>query len=216
MSDDNNIISFEEFRRKKTGDAPSDSALERVLGKDLREQDDLITWYQYHKDFNKYKLFFHTMFYGNHVTRRGENPNAGFVLIFDPDKIESIVQRTEDALKWLGRPGLILDFEGKTLRQIGHSLPLGGCGTYQKLYSHLTRLLLHSDYVIVVKGLSRSQIRTDKIDFARGLIKTLDDAHFHNIVPSADLVFVDYASFLQQAWTSIGSYLDILPSDYHD
>jgi len=215
MSDDNNIISFEEFKRKKRGDASSNSALDHMLGQDLRVQDDLITWYQYHKDFNKYKLFFHTMFYSNHKTREGENPNAGFVLVFDPEKVESIVKRTEDALIWLGRRYLILDFEGKTLRQIGESLPLANCGTYQKLYSRLFYLLLHTNYVIVIKGLSRSQIRTDKIDFARGLIKTLDDAHFDNIVPSADLVFVDYATFLQQAWTSIGSYLDILPSDYH-
>ncbi|MBD3216611.1 MAG: hypothetical protein GF311_28610 [Candidatus Lokiarchaeota archaeon] len=216
MSDDNNIISFEEYRRKKRGDAPSDSALDRVLRKDLREQEDLITWYQYHKDFNRYRFFLHSMFYCNHVTRQGKNPNTGFVLVFDPEKIESIVQRTEDALKWLERRPLIIDFEGKTLRQIGESLPLGPCGTYQKLYTRLNELLLHNDYVVVIKGLSLSQIRTDKIDFARGLIKTLDDAHFDNIVPSADLVFVDYASFLQQAWTSIGSYLDILPSDYHD
>jgi hypothetical protein len=216
MSDDSTIISFEEYRRKKKGDSQSDSALDSVLRKALREQEDLITWYQYHKDFNNYKLFFHSMFFANHVTRRGENPNAGFVLVFDPDNIESIVQRTEDALKWLGRRPLILDFEGKTLHQIGDLWTLGYCGTYRDLYSRLTELLLHSDYVIVIKGLSQSQIRTNKIDFARRLIKTLDDAHIDNIVPSADLVFVDYASFLQQAWSSIGSYLDILPMDYHD
>ena len=63
---------------------------------------------------------------------------------------------------------------------------------------------------MVVQELSRSSIRARKADYARSLIKILDDAHFDGIQPSSDLIFIDYGDFLHRSWSSIGTYLDIL------
>ncbi len=113
MSNDN-IISFEEYRRKKAGKNYREDDLSAIFRKDLREQEDLTDWYLFHNTFNKHKLFVHTIFYENHI-QKIPNPNSGYVIAF-----------------------------------------------------------------------------------------------FDEIYPSSDLIFVDYADFLQNSWESVGTYLSIL------
>ncbi len=57
--------------------------------------------------------------------------------------------------------------------------------------------------------MSQSKIPTRKSWYARSLIKTNDDAHFRGIKPQSDILFVDYACFLQRSWSELGSYIDI-------
>lgn len=210
----NKIISFEEFRLNRQGNNSPDNAVTQVLKKDLREQEDLIDWYLFHKSFNKYKLFLHTLFYNNHKRKKGVNPNSGFITIFDQNQIETITRLTEDALHWLNRKFIIVHGNGKNVRQLGESFPYETCRTYSDFYSILKNFLLNTDYVVIIKEFSKSKMQINKAGFARSLIKIIDDAHFHNTVPSADLIFIDYASFLEKSWKDIGLYLNILPSDY--
>lgn len=66
-------------------------------------------------------------------------------------------------------------------------------------------------FILIIIDFSKMKGTTpDRIGHVRSFIKTLDDAHFKDIQPKADLIFVDYASFLQEAWESIGIYLNIL------
>lgn len=39
---------------------------------------------------------------------------------------------------------------------------------------------------------------------------TPSTAHFDGIIPRANLIFVDYAAFLQKAWSTIGIYLNVV------
>lgn len=87
------------------------------LKKDLREQEDLVDWYLFHSSFNKYKLFLHSLFYNNHDRLKGSNPNAGFIQIFNESQIDSISNRTEEALKWLNRRYILIDCKDKTIKK---------------------------------------------------------------------------------------------------
>ncbi len=211
---ENKIISFEEFRLKKEGNDSLRNAITQVVNKDLREQEDLIDWYLFHSKFNRYKLFLYTLFYNNHQRKNGINPNAGFIVLFDKKQIESTVKKVEEALKWLGRKYIIVDGNGKNLRQLGESFPYERCNTYGDFYSVLKYYLLNSDHVIIFKEFSLSKIKARKAGIARSLIKIIDDAHFHKISPLSDLVFLDYATFLEKSWDDIGLYLDIMISSY--
>ncbi len=70
-------------------------------------------------------------------------------------------------------------------------------------------ILWNSDKVIVVANLSQSKIPSRKSWYGRSLIKINDDAHIKGIRPRSDLVFVDYASFLQRSWSELGPYVDV-------
>ncbi len=37
------------------------------------------------------------------------------------------------------------------------------------------------------------------------------DAHFDKVDPKTDLVFIDYANFLQKIWENVGLYLQVTP-----
>ncbi len=205
------IISFEEFRLKKQQSDMEDNPISKVLNQDLREQKDLLDWYLFHRSFNKYKLFLHALFYNNHERLKGVNPNAGFIQVFDEADINSIVKVTEEALVWLQRKYLIIDCKDKGIRDIGNSLPVN-CNTLSDFMRSLQHYLLDTDHVLVFNGLSRSRINRNKADLTRSIIKINDDAHFKNISPRSDLVFIDQASFLEKNFKQLKIYIDILPS----
>lgn len=209
-----NIISFEEFRLKKKKNESDNDPIMQVLKKDLREQKDLIDWYLFHRSFNKYKLFLHSLFYNNHERLNGSNPNAGFIQIFDDCQINSISNRTEEALKWLNRRYIVIDCKDKGIKEIGANLPYEKCNSFYDFYKSLQYYLLQTNYVLVFKELSKSIITRNKSDLIRSIIKINDDAHIKKITPLSDILFIDHASFLQKAWENIGLYIEVLPTHW--
>ena len=71
-------------------------------------------------------------------------------------------------------------------------------------------ILLNSHEVIVISNLSQSKIPSGKAEVARSLIKTNDDAHLRGIKSKSDILFIDYAAFLQRSWSYFGAYIEIL------
>ena len=209
-----NIISFEEFRLEKKKAESENDPIMKVLKKDLREQEDLVDWYLFHSSFNKYKLFLHSLFYNNHERLKGSNPNAGFIQIFNESQIDSISNRTEEALKWLNRRYILIDCKDKTIKGIGADLPYEKCNSFYDFFRSLQYYLLETNHVLVFKELSKSKITRNKSDLTRSIIKINDDAHFKGITPLSDIIFIDHASFLQKAWENIGLYIEILPTHW--
>jgi hypothetical protein len=185
-----------------------------VLKKDLREQKDVVDWYLFHRSFNKYKLFLYSLFYNNHSRLKGVNPNAGFIQVFNEKQIDSVIERTEEALTWLDRKYIIIDCTGKSVRKLGTYLPYDKCNTYTDFFKLLQYYLLKTDYVLVFKEFSKSKLKRDKAATVRSIIKINDDAHFKEINPSSDIVFIDHASFLEKAWENLGLYIEVLPSHW--
>lgn len=206
--DDNKIISFED-RKQKAGIHYKEDALSGIFKKDLREQTDLLKWYLFHRNVNKYKLFVHCLFYENHKIK-SKNPNSGFVIAFGEDEVDQHISSLIDAIKWEARDYILLPAAGRTYRQLGEILRGYPLRTAEDAHEAFRDVLLNSDKVLIIRELSRSRVRGRKADYAESLIKILDDAHFDEIVPSSDLIFIDYGDFLQNSWSSIGAYLDIL------
>lgn len=209
-----NIISFEEFRRKKEKAESENAPIMQILKKDLREQEDLVDWYLFHSSFNKYKLFLHSLFYNNHERLKGSNPNAGFIQTFNERQINSVLSRTEEALKWLNRRYIIIDCRDKTIKEVGANLPYEKCNSFYDFFKLLQYYLLETNHVLVFKELSKSKITRNLSDLTRSIIKINDDAHIKGITPLSDILFIDYPSFLQKAWENIGLYMEILPTHW--
>ena len=208
MSD--NIISFEEYREKKLGRRCRDSPLDELFRKDLREQRDLLDWYSFHNIFNKHKLFVHTLFLENHVDGR-KNPNSGYVVCYNGEQLKTNTKKIAEAIEWEGRNPVIVNATDKTFRQVGQTVTGLQHSDNYETSKEIKDLLLRSNKVFVFHGISMMKGTTqEKIIHVRSFIKMLDDAHFDNIRPKSDLIFVDYAKFLQDAWEHIGIYLKVL------
>lgn len=143
------------------------------------------------------------------------NPDAAFVYGFSDDQLAELEGAISSALKQLGRPFGIVHCAGKTDRQIYrdavHSLQgdLSANPGVAKAAKALEQALLHGACTLVVEQLSQAK-SSKRIDIARDLIKTLDDAHFGGIRPMSDILFIDRASFLERAWPAIGTYVRLV------
>jgi len=208
MSD--NIFSFEEYREKKLGRQRREGPLDELFRKDLREQKDLLDWYSFHNIFNQHKLFVHTLFLENHASD-GKNPNSGYVVCYNAEQLEINTKKVAEAIEWEGRNPVIVNATDKTFRQVGQMITgIQYSGNYETS-KEIKDLLLRSNKVFVFQGISQMRGTTqEKIKHVRSFIKILDDAHFDNIQPNSELIFVDYAKFLQDAWEHIGIYLKVL------
>lgn len=67
--------------------------------------------------------------------------------------------------------------------------------------------LYYDDKVFVFVELSKSKIKNVE-GLYRSIIKIIDDAHFKDISPQSNIIFIDYASFLEKHYDYIGTYLD--------
>jgi len=90
--DDNKIISFED-RKQKTGIHYKEDALSGIFKKDFREQADLLKWYLFHRNVNKYKLFVHCLFYENHKNELPRRKQRGIVKSIERPKGRGIKPR---------------------------------------------------------------------------------------------------------------------------
>ena|GEM_PF-3562539 len=201
----NNTISFESFRRHLIADELTDK-----LMRDARIQKELHDIYNF-KSINKYKLFLAALFYENHKIMKGRNPRTGFLVGFDANHITVISEEVQLALDAIGREYVIVEANGGSFAHCVKSITGKDYHVNHEAYTDLREILLNSNKAVVFKEFSQSKIRTRgrRCLMARSIIKMLDDAHVSDIRPLGDLVFIDYADFLQHCWQTIGPYLRI-------
>ncbi|MCK4258357.1 MAG: hypothetical protein KAX49_05230 [Halanaerobiales bacterium] len=96
-----------------------------------------------------------------------------------------------------------------TFRQLGEQLTGDAYSRNYEAREAIRKELLYSDKVFIISELSKMKSNIKKESVVGFLIKTIDDAHFDNITPKSQLVFIDYAKFLQKTWKYIGSYLKV-------
>ena len=211
MNDDKKVISFEEYRRRRgktTAAGPNEGALIGLFNRDLSEQKTLIEWYGFQEAVNRYKFFLMSLFMDNHEVADEINPNAGFIVCFSGKQIKDATESVAKEISALNRTHLILDAAGKSLAAMAEDLSGARHRTHYDAFQEFERTLLHSDTVLIVKAISRAKVK-DRAGLARSLVKIGDDAHFKGIRPRSDLIFIDYAEFLQKSWDEIGIYVKI-------
>jgi len=202
----NNSISFESFKRQLIADKLTDR-----LMRDARIQKELYDIYNF-KSTNKYKLFLTALFYENHKVMKGRNPRTGFLIGFDSNHITAISERVRSTLDSIGREYVIVEANGKSFTDCVKSFTRKDYHVNHAAFADLKEMLLNSNKAVVFREFSKSKIRTSgkKCSMAKSIIKILDNAHLSDIRPLSDLIFIDYADFLQHCWHSIGTYLKIM------
>jgi hypothetical protein len=202
----NNTISFEFFKRQLIADK-----LTNRMMRDARIQKELHDIYNF-KSTNRYKLFLAALFYENHKIMRGHSLRTGFLVGFDSDHITEIYRQVQSSLDSIGREYIIVEANGKSFVDCVKSFTRRDYHIIHDAFVDLKEILLDSNKVVVFKEFSKSKIRTrgKKCSTTRSIIKILHDAHLSDTMPLSDLIFIDYADFLQHCWHSISPYLKIM------
>jgi hypothetical protein len=204
----NNIVSFSEYLKKRNKELTVDSKFVEALGDDIKNRPELMEWFQFQNAFHKHKLFLYGLFASNQ--REGNiNPNAGYFLSFNEDQINKNKSEVLDALEWLDREPVVIEAKNCTFKNMARQLYGSKPNDTRDAWLMFEEILLNSHEVIVISNLSQSKIPTGKSGVARSLIKTNDDAHLRGIKPKSDILFIDYAAFLQRSWSEFGAYIEI-------
>ena len=160
-------------------------------------------------NFNKHKLFVHTLLQQNRQSNK--NPNAGFVVCYQKEQLSQHSEAVASAVEWERRSHQVIQAAGRTYREIGELMTGILCRDNYETQRSIKEYLLQTQRIIIVEGLSELKAtRKDQTTYARAMIKVLDDAHFDNIVPQSELIFVDTAQFLQASWEQICPYLNVM------
>lgn len=205
---DGNIISFSEYLKKKKKEILLDKQHFEALGDDIKTRPELILWYNFQNQFNKHKLFLHSLYTSNHQDGN-PNPNAGYFICFSEEELQDCINKIIEANEWLERTAVLIDAKNCTFITMAKQLFGTEPNSTLEAWDMFREVLLGSSNVIVISNISKSKISSRKSSFARSIIKINDDAHFKNIKPKSDMLFVDSACFLKRSWGEIGSYLNI-------
>jgi len=202
----NNAISFESSKRQLIAN--------KIIGdlmQDKRLKKELYGIYN-SKPTNKYKLFLAALFYENYKIIREHMHRTGFLVGFDSSHIMGISQEVRSSLKDIGREYIIIEANGKSFIDCIRSFTGKDYHKNYEAFSDLKDLLINGNKVVVFKEFSKSKIRTknEKCLMTRSIIKIFDNTHLPDIYPLSDLIFIDYADFLQKCWYNIGAYLKVM------
>jgi len=199
------IISFSDYLKKRDKQLRVDPGFIEALGDDIKNRPELLEWFRFQTTFHRHKLFLHSLFTTN---REARNPNAGYFMCFNEEQVAHNTTKVLEALQWLDRVPVLIDAKDRSFTDMAAKLSGVKPGSKRDAWNMFKEVLL-TDKVIVITNLSRSKISSRKSSQARSLIKINDDAHFDGIKPRSDLVFVDYAAFLQRSWSELGPYMDV-------
>ncbi len=202
-----NIISFSDYLKKRDKPLQVDPGFIEALGDDIKNRPELLEWFRFQTTFHRHKLFLHSLFMANRGISR--NPNAGYFMCFTEEQVAHNTAKVLEALKWLDRTFIHIDAKDCTFGDMAAQLSGTKPSGTRDAWIMFEEILWNSDKVIVLSSLSRSKIPSRKSSQARSLIKINDDAHIKGIKPKSDLVFVDYAAFLQRSWSELGPYVDV-------
>jgi len=203
----NNIIDFEYSKRRLV----SEKIIENLM-KNKRLKKALCDVYN-SKSINKYMLLLATLFYENHKILKEQMHRTGFLVGFNPEHIMSISQEVELILKNIRREYIFVEGKGKSFIDCIKSITGKDYYRNNDAFTDLKELLLNGNRVIIFKEFSNTKMQSkkEKNYLIRSIIKIFDNIYPSNIYPLSDLIFIDYADFLQFCWYNIGSYLKVMP-----
>ena len=204
----NNIISFADYLKRKQSNIAIDKEFLDVLSNDIKSKPELIAWYNFQSTFNKHKLFLNALYTSNHQDDKS-NPNAGYFIAFTENQIDIHLQKILEANEWIERETIFVDAKNCTFRNMAGQLYGTEPKSVREAWEMFYEMLLGSNNVVVISGISKSKIASMKSSYARGILKINDDAHFKKIYPESDIIYVDSAAFLERSWMELGTYIDI-------
>lgn len=163
-------------------------------------------------DCSKIESFLSWVFELNKVQRK--NVQSIYLPALCATQVKSTEISVVEALDSLGRHFVLVDARGKSERDIYCAIIGKPVKTTHQGWRETKEQLLSDSTVIVLSGISQSMI-SRKAAIVRGLIKTLDDAHFNDVIPEGNVIFIDSPSFLEKHWDTIGPYLAVSGPSYY-
>ena len=147
----------------------------------------------------------------NHLIQNGQNPNQLYFAGINKKELDRLEYFSTQYLKMVERKFIVIESKELTINKIiSDTLIKLEIEIEKKTDAWLSKrfydVLYFQDVVIIFKELSLSKTPNIQV-FFREFIKVLDDAHMKNIKPRGDIVFIDYASFLEKQDEYISSYL---------
>ncbi len=200
-----NIISFEEFYRKKEDAESRENGYAKSFFQELQKQPKLLDWLTCQKKFNRHLLFLSALFRENQVLE--QNPDVGFFVGFTKEQMASHAMNIASAVTSLDREPLVLDAPSGTYIDLAEKMTAVRYSDDVDAKEGIRNVLRSSHRVFIIKEISKLQTDNNRAHLARHMIKARDDAHSP---PNSELIFVDYGAFLQKAWEHIGIYITIM------
>ena len=141
--------------------------------------------------------------------KRSEKQNAFaiFLAYFSDQQKESLIDVTLSASLAMDRTHHVIECEDKTLKEIAEDITEETFNTNYDAFNAMSEFLIKHDDVFVFCDISKSKANNKDATFHRSIIREIEKGPIDNHVPKGDVVFLDYPSFLEKNWKSLGSYV---------
>lgn len=150
--------------------------------------------------------FLYSALWHNHEVARGKNPNAICLAAFNEEQIEHLTDQAVYVLEKLGKKISVINAARKTSLAFYNEIAGTDFRATYEASEAVVEMLYREDRVFLIKEFSKLE-DNHKASHMRSLIKVIDDAHIKGVHPKGDLVFVDYASFFEKSFRTIGNYV---------
>lgn len=144
------------------------------------------------------KVLIERVLYSNHNVRYGKNPDSIYLIGFNKNQFDDLEINLKDAIRALNKIYRIVNCNCKTFLEIVEEITGKKFKTNHIAWTALKEYQLFENNVLILREMSKSKINYDLPGVFHTLIKNLDDAHFNNVHPKSDLIFIDYAAFLEK------------------
>jgi hypothetical protein len=152
--------------------------------------------------------FLRELFTENHIARNGKNPQTAFLVAWQDHQLDRLAELAQHASTRLGRKSVLVDAADKRPRSFYNDIVGAQARSANEAAHIVADMLYNDDVVVIIKAISKLN-DTGKSRQARWIAKVIDDAHFDRVHPKADIVFVDYASFLEKSYRVLGPYVRV-------
>lgn len=136
-----------------------------------------------------------------------KNPTSIFLIGFTQSQLNSIERETIDSLSEINRGYRIIDCENLADKEIIDVLNKKYSYSMDEAIENLQKTFENEQIVYIIKNLSKARISGDKGIYARNLMDILHGSAKKDLSSRTDLIFVDYASFLEQNWELLGNHI---------
>lgn len=136
-----------------------------------------------------------------------KNPTSIFLIGFTQSQLNSIERETTDSLSEINRVYRVIDCENLAEKEIVDVINKKYSYSMEEALENLQSTFKNDQIVYIIKNLSKSRIVEDKGLFARNMMDTLQKCTKNSLSSRTDMIYIDYASFLEKNWDILGNHI---------
>lgn len=135
------------------------------------------------------------------------NPTSIFLIGFTGSQINSIEKETTSSLEDINRSYRVIDAENLSQKEIFDVINKKYSYSLVEATTNLEKTFRDDQIVYIIKNISKSSIKGEKGLFVREIMSILKESKNTKLPANADLIFIDYASFLEKNWDILGNHI---------